>query len=180
MIAVAKTTVHTIGYQGVTIDRFIAKLRAEGVNTIIDVRANPVSRKPGFSKGTLAGRLASEGIAYFHFPTLGIPSRYRKEISDFDELFFLYEEEILPNRSEEVARVAALCRESTAALLCFEATPAECHRSRLAKHLSRLYETKVHHIVFGQKGSQSASSRLRISSRARVNPTGETGLPLNR
>lgn len=145
---IVATTAHTIGYQGITIDRFMAKLREEGIDTIIDVRANPVSRKPGFSKSALIDRLTREGIAYNHFPELGISSHYRNKIRNHNDLFLIYETDILPNHPEKVSQVADLCREGRAALLCFEANPAECHRSRLAKHISGLHDTKFRHIRF--------------------------------
>lgn len=141
-------TVYTIGYQGVSIDEFVRRLKDEGIEMIVDVRAVPFSRKPGFSKNPLSVRLAAEGISYRHFPSLGIPSRYRKELEDYESLFLLYEMEILPNVGAEVARVTELCRQNPAALLCFEANPAECHRSRLAKYMSGLYDTKTEHIRF--------------------------------
>lgn len=142
------TTVCTIGYQGVSIDEFIARLREEGIDTIIDVRANPVSRKPGFSKFQLESWLMNAGIKYYHFPKLGIPSRYRKEHLDYDSLFFLYEQDILPKAREDVALAVQICGNSCAALLCFEKSPAECHRSRLAKYMRDRYGTKTRHIIF--------------------------------
>lgn len=41
--------IFTIGYEGATQDQFIATLRQAGVEQVIDVRAVPMSRKPGFS-----------------------------------------------------------------------------------------------------------------------------------
>lgn len=50
----AKTTsLFTFGYEGLTIEAFIARLNEAGVRTIIDVRELPLSRKKGFSKGSV-------------------------------------------------------------------------------------------------------------------------------
>src|SRR5690242_1800847 len=53
----------TIGYEGCTIDQVLAELKAAGVELLIDVRAVPMSRKPGFSKRQLAAGLDEQGIA---------------------------------------------------------------------------------------------------------------------
>ena len=47
----------TIGYEGCTIAGVLAELRAARVGLLIDVRAVPQSRKPGFSKRQLAAGL---------------------------------------------------------------------------------------------------------------------------
>jgi uncharacterized protein (DUF488 family) len=41
---------YTIGYEGTNISDFIDNLHANDIKCIIDVRALPLSRKPGFSK----------------------------------------------------------------------------------------------------------------------------------
>ena len=39
---------YTIGYEGAVVDDLIATLRRAGVADLIDVRANPYSRRPEF------------------------------------------------------------------------------------------------------------------------------------
>jgi uncharacterized protein (DUF488 family) len=58
--------IFTIGYEGATQAELIAALRAAGVARVIDVRAVPMSRKPGFSKNVLAAGLAEAGFDYVH------------------------------------------------------------------------------------------------------------------
>ena len=50
----------TIGYEGTTMDEFITALQRAGVERVIDVRALPLSRRPGFSKTPLTGALAED------------------------------------------------------------------------------------------------------------------------
>ena len=45
----------TIGYEACTIDSVVQTLRDAGTQLLIDMRAVPTSRKPGFSKRKLAG-----------------------------------------------------------------------------------------------------------------------------
>ena len=52
------TTVYTIGYEASTMADFLVALQRAGVARVIDVRALPLSRRPGFSKSSLAASLA--------------------------------------------------------------------------------------------------------------------------
>jgi len=65
--------IFTIGYEGATMDAFLATLREAGVEQVIDVRALPLSRRPGFSKNILAATLKDSGIGYIHLKALGTP-----------------------------------------------------------------------------------------------------------
>ena len=55
-----------VGYEGLTISEYIQVLRDLQVSTLVDVRLNATSRKPGFSKTRLKGYLADAGIPYLH------------------------------------------------------------------------------------------------------------------
>ncbi|MBM3927915.1 MAG: DUF488 domain-containing protein, partial [Sphingomonadales bacterium] len=57
-------TIYTIGYEGATQGEVIAALERAGVKRVIDVRQLPLSRRPGFSKSSLAASLAERGIDY--------------------------------------------------------------------------------------------------------------------
>ena len=70
--------IFTIGYEGATQPELIAALRAAGVEQVIDVRAVPLSRKPGFSKNVLAAGLREAGIDYVHLKALGTPPAGRE------------------------------------------------------------------------------------------------------
>jgi hypothetical protein len=65
--------VYTFGYEGLDIATFIATLRANGVQTIVDVRELPLSRKKGFSKSAFSAALSEAGVAYLHMPRTGLP-----------------------------------------------------------------------------------------------------------
>ena len=70
----------TIGYEGCTIEDVLAELKAARVGLLIDVRAMPRSRKPGFSKRQLAAGLDEQGIAYVHLQGLGTPKPGRDAV----------------------------------------------------------------------------------------------------
>ncbi len=69
--------IFTIGYEGATVAEFLAALQQAGIQRVIDVRALPLSRRPGFSKTPLSGALAEAGIEYVHLKALGTPAEGR-------------------------------------------------------------------------------------------------------
>src|SRR6185503_16787729 len=73
--------IFTIGYEGTTVPEFIAALNEGGVERVIDVRALPLSRRPGFSKSALRGALEEAGIEYVHLKALGTPADGRAAAS---------------------------------------------------------------------------------------------------
>lgn len=129
----------TIGYEGRTPDEYVALLTGAGVTLLADVRRNPISRRKGFSKGTLARGCAAVGIRYEHLPELGIASEKRKNLAtqaDVDELFAEYERDWLPTQGPALAKLRAwLDAGERVALTCFERAPGDCHRHCVAEAL---------------------------------------------
>ena len=69
--------IFTIGYEGATVPEVITALKRAGVERVIDVRALPLSRRPGFSKTPLRNALGESGIDYVHLKALGTPAEGR-------------------------------------------------------------------------------------------------------
>jgi uncharacterized protein (DUF488 family) len=105
------------------------------------VRRNPLSRKYGFSKGTLSKGCEGVGIRYEHLPELGIASEERRELNtqaDYDALFAVYERENLPKQGAALAKIGGWVKEGhRVALTCYEAEPCQCHRHCVAEVLAR-------------------------------------------
>ena len=113
---------------------FVAALTSAGVRRVIDVRALPLSRRPGFSKTPLRGALAEAGIEYVHLRALGTPASGREAARKgrHEELKQIYARQLeLPEAIAEGAQMVELAREKPSALLCFERDPGGCHRSLL-------------------------------------------------
>jgi len=124
----------TIGYQGATVAAFIDMLVEAGVKTLVDVRAVPASRKPGFSKKGLSAALAERGIAYRHLQRLGTPveGRTAARAGDPAKMRDIYLDHLdAADAQAEMAMLIDQARDSPSALLCFERQPADCHRSVL-------------------------------------------------
>lgn len=128
--------IFTIGYEGATVAEFIAALKRAGVERLIDVRAVPNSRRPGFSKTPLRNALAEEGIEYVHLRALGTPAdgRAAARAGRLEDLKRIYAGQLeLPEAMAEAAQLVALASEKPSALLCYEREPAGCHRTLLLK-----------------------------------------------
>jgi uncharacterized protein (DUF488 family) len=141
--------VYTAGYEGKSVDAFFNHLLKNGIRLIIDVRANPVSRRYGFSKRQFSEIARRLGLEYRHMPDLGIPSKYRVDLSDFDSyqrLLKKYEQEMIPKLGDEIDEVGKLMVETPAVLVCVEKDVRCCHRSRLADAISRKTGLEVKHI----------------------------------
>lgn len=124
----------TIGYEGATMDEFLSALATAGVKRVIDVRALPLSRRPGFSKTPLRLALAEAGIDYVHLRALGTPpeGRAAAKRKDHATLGRVYAGQLqLPDAMVAAEEMKRLAIEKPSALLCFERDPARCHRTLL-------------------------------------------------
>ena len=126
--------IFTIGYEGSTQADLIATLRAAGVELLADIRAVPLSRRPGFSKNILANGLREAGIDYIGLKALGTPPEGREAArkGNHARLAEVYAGQLeLPEAMVHGAQLLELATERPTALLCFERDPHGCHRSLL-------------------------------------------------
>ncbi|WP_424136339.1 DUF488 family protein [Roseomonas chloroacetimidivorans] len=138
----------TTGYEGATQDAVLARLQGAGVQLLIDVRAIPQSRKPGFSKRLLGASLEAAGIGYLHLRDLGTPKPGREaaragDAAGLDRIFRAHME----TAPAQAALTEAMERagRQRACLLCFEADHRFCHRRILAEMIcERTGQAVVH------------------------------------
>lgn len=127
-------TIFTIGYQQATQPAVIAALRDAGVEVLADVRARPLSRKPGFSKTALKAAVEEAGMEYRHFRDVGTPPEGREAArkGDHETLARVYAGQLeLPEALAAMAELRALALEKRTCLLCFCRDAQKCHRSLL-------------------------------------------------
>jgi uncharacterized protein (DUF488 family) len=136
------TVLYTIGYEGISIEAYLNKLIRNNVKALVDVRNRPQSMKFGFSKNRMSAYCASVGIAYFHFPEVGIASEKRQQLedqSDYDALFEHYRRNDLPKTVATQKTILELLKKhERIALTCFEADHGQCHRDPLAGSIASL------------------------------------------
>ena len=126
--------IFTIGYEGATMSEFLDALQRAGVERVIDVRALPLSRRPGFSKSSLRAALDEAGIEYVHLKALGTPAEGRTaaRAGRYEDLKRIYAGQLeLPEAMAQSGQMIELAREKPSALLCMEREPAHCHRTLL-------------------------------------------------
>jgi uncharacterized protein (DUF488 family) len=186
--------IFTIGYGARSLGEFLAALKANRIQYLIDVRTSPYSKfKPEFSKEALKLHVERAGIRYlFMGDTLGgqprDPDCMTEGKVDYDKVraqsFF----------QDGIGRLReAFEQQRPVALMCSEGRPEQCHRSKLIGeallaagvpvcHLdedgSRLTQTQViDRLTKGQLdlfGQASFTSRKRYGPREGEGEAGET------
>lgn len=134
----ALTHLSTIGYEGASVEEFIATLKAADTTLLLDVRELPISRKPGFAKAALRDALADAGIAYRHERALGSPKDVRHRLREDGDVA-RYWKDFHAHLATQHALLDELAATLTGrvTLLCYERDPADCHRSAVAAEIGR-------------------------------------------
>ena len=126
-------TLYTVGHSNHPIDAFLGLLRRHGVDTLVDVRTVPHSRRhPQFRKRDLARSCVEAGIAYrWHGDALGGIKR-DSDCRTFEEAA------ARPGFADALGELVALARDGAPALMCAEKEPMDCHRTVLVcRHLAK-------------------------------------------
>jgi uncharacterized protein (DUF488 family) len=141
--------IYTIGYERAEPHAFLRTLVEAGVKLVLDIRAQPVSRKKGFSKNQLAALLAVQGIAYRHLRGLGTPKAGREaakhgDLSGFVRIFAAQMAE--PEAEADLSEALRLSGETPSCLLCLERDPEHCHRLIVARRMAELSGQEIEHL----------------------------------
>jgi uncharacterized protein (DUF488 family) len=139
--------VWTIGHGARTADELVATLHEAGVETLVDVRRFPDSRRnPQFSQAALGAELQSASITYLHAPDLG-GRRYGVPGEDrFGCLrvpaFRSYAAWM--SSSEWQHAIADALGRKKPCFMCAETLPWRCHRRLIADLLAARKVEVVH------------------------------------
>ncbi len=144
--------IYTIGYEGLSIEKFSDVLMKENVSVVVDVRNLPLSRKRGFSKTSLSDHLDKNNIDYVNIRGLGAPKAMREELkatSDYKTFFSRFRESIKPcqNLIDEI--LSMVYDGKKVSLLCFERDHNYCHRKIVAEEIKKRDGNglKIRHLV---------------------------------
>jgi uncharacterized protein (DUF488 family) len=150
----------TIGHGRRPIDEFLEMLRAAGVETLVDVRRFPGSRRnPQFNQASLAASLETVGIEYRHAVELGGRRSNEPGSERFPcirvEAFRSYAARM--GSSEWQAALAEVLAAPSPCVMCAETPWTKCHRRFIAEllvargheivHLIRPHETEPHRLL---------------------------------
>ena len=143
------SAIYTIGYEGASVDAFIAALRRADIALVLDIRAAPVSRKKGFSKTPLAQHFAEAGIGYRHLRGLGTPKRGREaarsgDLEAFERIFRAHLDE--PEALLDLGEAESLAQQQPVCLLCLERDPEHCHRLIVADRMAVETGQQIEHL----------------------------------
>ena len=127
-------TLYTIGHSTRSLDELVATLRAHSIETLVDIRSFPMSRRlPHFNRETLEKSLPENGIRYLWMKDLG--GRRKKSLENSpnvalrNESFRNYADYMLTSEFERaVTDVIALAKQSRTAYMCAERVYFRCHR----------------------------------------------------
>lgn len=130
----------TIGYEDhQEPESLIRALLESEVDTLVDVRDLPLSRRPGFSKTALAESLQHAGLGYRHMRELGNPKPLRDlyRSGKQPEGERRYRAHLQNGSSSAVDELAELISAETICVLCFEADHRTCHRAVIVEELEK-------------------------------------------
>jgi uncharacterized protein (DUF488 family) len=120
----SSTALYTIGHSTHPIETFLALLRAHAVETLVDVRSFPGSRRhPQFNQRPLAAAIRAAGLAYIHMASLGGRRKNHEAYAKTAEF------------RAALADLERLGRESRVAIMCAESLWWQCHRRIIADDL---------------------------------------------
>jgi uncharacterized protein (DUF488 family) len=142
-------TICTIGYEGALLEDFLGTLLAAGVETLVDVRELPASRRKGFSKNKLREALEDVGIEYVHLKGLGDPKPGREAAKQgrfavFEKIFKTHMKSDIFKADIEFA--ANILIRSNACLMCYERDHQQCHRKFVSDVLVDIIPSEVKHL----------------------------------
>ncbi len=134
----------TIGHWVSPEDVFLEPLRSAGIDTIVDVRSIPGSRRsPQFGRDTMPVWLREAGIDYLHIEELGGRRRKQPDVPPDinagwqNRSFKNYADHTLTDEYRRgIDRLTDLAREHRVCVMCGEPTPWRCHRSLIADTLT--------------------------------------------
>lgn len=138
-------TLYTIGYQGRDIEEFLGIMKSEGIETVVDIRGTPLSRKPGFSKNKLREHLSSVGVGYEHIKELGTPKELMNRVKKVGDIRAFKDEfkELFAGRKENLFQLLNLVEQNKICLLCFEKASGECHRTFIIEFLKEMASREI-------------------------------------
>lgn len=143
-------SVWTIGYEQAGFPAFLEALQGDDIETLVDVRELPNSRRAGFSKNVLKASLASAGIGYVHLKALGTPKAGRLAAQAGDRTSFAKIVNAALDRPEArlaIEQAAVLIGNGRVCLMCLEHDWRVCHRAQICAILKKDFGVNAHHLA---------------------------------
>ena len=133
---------YTVGHSTRSLDELVETLQAHGVETLVDIRAFPMSRRlPQFNRVSLEKSLPAAGIRYVWMKALGGYRKKSREDSPNIGLrnasFRNYADYMLTTEFENaMGELVALAKTSRTTYMCAERVYFRCHRMLVSDWLA--------------------------------------------
>jgi uncharacterized protein (DUF488 family) len=127
-------TLYTIGHSTRSFDELVSALQAHGIETLVDIRAFPMSRRlPHFNREPLENELPKCGIRYVWMKSLGGYRKATRKDSPHSALrnasFRNYADYTLtPEFEGAIEELLKIAGQSRTAYMCAERVYFRCHR----------------------------------------------------
>jgi uncharacterized protein (DUF488 family) len=125
---------YTVGHSTRSHAELVETLQAQGIETLVDIRAFPISRRlPQFNRESLEMSLPAAGVRYVWMKTLGGYRKKSREDSPHlalrNESFRNYADYMLsPEFENAMAELISVAEASRTACMCAERVYFRCHR----------------------------------------------------
>lgn len=150
-----KRTVYTIGHSTRDFDEFVEMLKSFQIETLVDIRSFPGSRKfPQYNKETLEKTIPEKGIKYIHLKSLGGRRKVKPDShntrwrSDAFKGYADYME--TPEFEKGMEELIEIAKNSRTAYMCSEAVWWRCHRSMVSDYLKAKNWLVLHIMALGK------------------------------
>ncbi|MDJ0614173.1 MAG: DUF488 domain-containing protein [Rhizobiaceae bacterium] len=161
----------TIGYEKASLADFIATLKSNDIEVLIDIRDRAQSRRKGFSKTALSEAANAAGIEYVHFRTLGDPKEGREaakagRIEEFKTIF----SNVLASDPAQQAllEVENLAKDKRICMMCYERDHLFCHRKMVSDELEKKLGCETKHLGVWENGTIGSKERRVLHTRESV------------
>ena len=161
-------TLYTVGHSTRTHDELVLALKAHGIETLVDIRAFPMSRRlPHFNRDSLEGSLPERGIRYLWMKALGGYRKATGKDSPHTALrnasFRNYADYTLtPEFEHAAAELLQLANTSRTAYMCAERVYFRCHRMIVSDWLAVHGHEVLHIDAEGPVRSHKLTSDVRL------------------
>jgi len=157
----------TIGHSTHPFDKFISILNSFNIETVVDVRSLPGSRKfPQFDKENLQKALPGNKIYYAHLLKLGGRRKVKKDSKNTawrHSAFRGYADYMETNDFlKGIVELMSIAEKQPTAIMCAEALWWRCHRSMIADYLKLKGWNVIHIISFNKSQEHSYTQPARI------------------
>lgn len=143
-------TLYTIGHSTRSLEELIGALRAHEIQTLVDIRSFPVSRRlPHFNRESLEQSLPAAGIRYVWLKALG---GYRKKLREDsphvalrNQNFRNYADHMMTSEFQQgIEELLRIAEKSRTAYMCAERVWFHCHRMMVSDWLVAHGHTVLH------------------------------------